>query len=38
MGDVGEEYSKEAIGRDESRLTEVGRRTMEMLVLAHIYR
>lgn len=37
VGDVGEEYSKEAIGRDESRLTEVGRRTMEMVVLAHIY-
>ncbi|KAF8113331.1 hypothetical protein N665_0051s0025 [Sinapis alba] len=37
VGDVGDEYSKEAIWRDESRLTEVGRRTMEMLVLAHIY-
>ncbi|KAH0924343.1 hypothetical protein HID58_024361 [Brassica napus] len=35
--DVGEEYSEEAIVRDESRLTEVGRRTMEMLVLTHIY-
>lgn len=38
MGNDGEEYSEEAIGRDESRLAEVGRRTMEMLVLAHIYR
>ncbi|KAG2262080.1 hypothetical protein Bca52824_069159 [Brassica carinata] len=37
VGDVGGEYSKEAIVRDESRLTEVGRRTMEILVLAHIY-
>ncbi|CAH8323146.1 unnamed protein product [Eruca vesicaria subsp. sativa] len=32
-----EEYNKEAIMRDESRLTEVGRQTMEILALAHIY-
>ncbi|KAK4478169.1 hypothetical protein RD792_017451 [Penstemon davidsonii] len=33
----GEEFSKDSIERDERRLTELGRRTIEIFVLAHIF-
>ncbi|XP_023644656.1 TNF receptor-associated factor homolog 1b isoform X2 [Capsella rubella] len=36
-GDDGEEVNKEAYERDERRLTELGRRTVEIFVLAHIF-
>ncbi|KAG6423141.1 hypothetical protein SASPL_113527 [Salvia splendens] len=36
-GTVGEEVNKDSIERDERRLTELGRRTIEIFVLAHIY-
>ncbi|CAL9242166.1 unnamed protein product [Arabidopsis halleri] len=36
-GNAGEEFSREAIERDERRLTELGRRTVEIFVLAHIF-
>ncbi|XP_010522489.1 PREDICTED: MATH domain-containing protein At5g43560-like [Tarenaya hassleriana] len=36
-GNAGEEFNKEAIERDERRLTELGRRTVEIFVLAHIF-
>ncbi|XP_047946412.1 TNF receptor-associated factor homolog 1a-like isoform X1 [Salvia hispanica] len=36
-GTVGEEFNKDSIERDERRLTELGRRTIEIFVLAHIY-
>ncbi|PSS01395.1 MATH domain-containing protein, partial [Actinidia chinensis var. chinensis] len=32
-----EEFSKDSIERDERRLTELGRRTIEIFVLAHLY-
>ncbi|KAK4421520.1 TNF receptor-associated factor1b [Sesamum alatum] len=35
-GSAGEEFSKDSIERDERRLTELGRRTIEIFVLAHI--
>lgn len=36
-GNIGEE-NKDYIERDERRLTELGRRTVEIYVLAHIFR
>ncbi|KAJ6828290.1 MATH domain-containing protein-like isoform X1 [Iris pallida] len=36
-GSSGEEFSKDSIERDERRLTELGRRTVEVLVLVHIF-
>ncbi|XP_024007791.1 TNF receptor-associated factor homolog 1b isoform X2 [Eutrema salsugineum] len=36
-GNEGEEVNQEAIERDERRLTELGRRTVEIYVLAHIF-
>ncbi|CAH8251118.1 unnamed protein product [Arabidopsis lyrata] len=36
-GNDGEEVNKEAYERDEKRLTELGRRTVEIFVLAHIF-
>lgn len=37
-GGSGEDFSKDSIERDERRLTELGRRTIEIFVLAHIFR
>lgn len=37
-GSSGEDFSKDSIVRDERRLTELGRRTIEIFVLAHIFR
>ncbi|KAK7268730.1 hypothetical protein RIF29_21438 [Crotalaria pallida] len=36
-GNSGEDFNKESIERDERRLTELGRRTLEIFVLAHIF-
>ncbi|AED94981.1 TRAF-like superfamily protein [Arabidopsis thaliana] len=36
-GNAGEEFSREAVERDDRRLTELGRRTVEIFVLAHIF-
>lgn len=36
-GANGEDFNKESIERDERRLTELGRRTVEIFVLAHIF-
>ncbi|KAK6145975.1 hypothetical protein DH2020_019844 [Rehmannia glutinosa] len=36
-GTAGEEFNKDSIERDERRLTELGRRTIEIFVLAHIF-
>ncbi|XVE81777.1 hypothetical protein DITRI_Ditri15bG0093200 [Diplodiscus trichospermus] len=36
-GNSGEDFNKDAIERDERRLTELGRRTVEIFVLAHIF-
>ncbi|KAK4430815.1 TNF receptor-associated factor1a [Sesamum alatum] len=36
-GSAGEEFSKDSIERDERRLTELGRGTIEIFVLAHIF-
>ncbi|CAA3022387.1 Hypothetical predicted protein [Olea europaea subsp. europaea] len=36
-GTAGEEFDKDSIERDERRLTELGRRTIEIFVLAHIF-
>ncbi|XP_047180061.1 TNF receptor-associated factor homolog 1a-like isoform X6 [Vigna umbellata] len=36
-GDSGEDFNKDSIERDERRLTELGRRTLEIFVLAHIF-
>ncbi|XP_073278659.1 TNF receptor-associated factor homolog 1a isoform X1 [Primulina huaijiensis] len=36
-GAAGEEFNKDSIERDERRLTELGRRTIEIFVLAHIF-
>ncbi|KAK4767565.1 hypothetical protein SAY86_015315 [Trapa natans] len=36
-GNSGEDFNKDSIERDESRLTELGRRTVEIFVLAHIF-
>lgn len=36
-GNSGEDFNKDSIERDERRLTELGRRTVEIFVLAHIY-
>ncbi|KAL3678706.1 hypothetical protein R1sor_021662 [Riccia sorocarpa] len=33
----GDDFGKDSIERDERRLTELGRRTVEMFVLAHLY-
>ncbi|RYQ92056.1 hypothetical protein Ahy_B09g098166 isoform A [Arachis hypogaea] len=37
-GNSGEDFNKDSIERDERRLTELGRRTLEIFVLAHIFR
>ncbi|XP_050216227.1 TNF receptor-associated factor homolog 1a [Mercurialis annua] len=36
-GNSGEDFNKDSIERDERRLTELGRRTVEIYVLAHIF-
>ncbi|WOH12749.1 hypothetical protein DCAR_0832257 [Daucus carota subsp. sativus] len=36
-GGPGEDFSKDSIEREERRLTELGRRTIEIFVLAHIF-
>ncbi|GMH19965.1 hypothetical protein Nepgr_021806 [Nepenthes gracilis] len=36
-GGAGEDFNKDSIERDERRLTELGRRTVEIFVLAHIF-
>ncbi|XP_073116049.1 TNF receptor-associated factor homolog 1b isoform X1 [Elaeis guineensis] len=36
-GSSGEEFNKDSIERDEWRLSELGRRTVEIFVLAHIF-
>ncbi|BBN19920.1 hypothetical protein Mp_8g14880 [Marchantia polymorpha subsp. ruderalis] len=33
----GDDFGKDSVERDERRLTELGRRTVEMFVLAHLY-
>lgn len=37
-GSSGEEINKDSTERDERRLMELGRRTLEIFVLAHIFR
>lgn len=34
----GDDFNKDTIERDERRLTELGRRTVEIYVLTHIFR
>ncbi|CAK8571947.1 unnamed protein product [Lathyrus sativus] len=36
-GNSGEDFNKDSMERDERRLTELGRRTFEIFVLAHIF-
>ncbi|PNY07372.1 MATH domain-containing protein at5g43560-like protein [Trifolium pratense] len=36
-GNSGEDFTKDSVERDERRLTELGRRTLEIFVLAHIF-
>ncbi|GAB4843222.1 hypothetical protein Ancab_013189 [Ancistrocladus abbreviatus] len=36
-GPAGEDFNKDSIEREERRLTELGRRTVEIFVLAHIF-
>ncbi|KAL1535732.1 TNF receptor-associated factor 1a-like isoform X3 [Salvia divinorum] len=36
-GTLGEEFNKDSIERDERRLTELGRRTIEIFTLAHVF-
>ncbi|XP_047979163.1 TNF receptor-associated factor homolog 1a-like isoform X2 [Salvia hispanica] len=36
-GTLGEEFNRESIERDERRLTELGRRTIEIFMLAHVF-
>ncbi|KAL5712213.1 hypothetical protein ACHQM5_014404 [Ranunculus cassubicifolius] len=36
-GNSGEDFNKDSIERDERRLTELGRRSVEIFVLAHIF-
>uniref|UniRef100_A0A6N2N4A7 Uncharacterized protein n=1 Tax=Salix viminalis TaxID=40686 RepID=A0A6N2N4A7_SALVM len=36
-GSSGEDFNMDSIERDERRLTELGRRTVEIFVLAHIF-
>ncbi|XP_075516412.1 LOW QUALITY PROTEIN: TNF receptor-associated factor homolog 1b-like [Primulina tabacum] len=36
-GTAGEEFNKDSIERDERRLTELGRRTIQIFILAHIF-
>ncbi|CAK8572019.1 unnamed protein product [Lathyrus sativus] len=36
-GNSGEDFNKDSMERDERRLTELGRRTLEIFVLAHIF-
>ncbi|GMH18854.1 hypothetical protein Nepgr_020695 [Nepenthes gracilis] len=36
-GGAGEDFTKDTVERDERRLTELGRRTVEIFVLAHIF-
>ncbi|CAI0559208.1 unnamed protein product [Linum tenue] len=36
-GNSGDDFNKDSIERDERRLTELGRRTVEIFVLAHIF-
>ncbi|KAI8566386.1 hypothetical protein RHMOL_Rhmol02G0036700 [Rhododendron molle] len=37
-GGSGDDFNKDSIERDERRLTELGRRTIEIFVLSHIFR
>jgi len=37
-GNSGDDFNKDSIERDERRLTELGRRTLEIFVLAHVFR
>ncbi|MCO5586446.1 hypothetical protein L7F22_040386 [Adiantum nelumboides] len=37
-GGPGDDFGKDTMERDERRLTELGRRTVEMFVLAHLFR
>lgn len=37
-GTSGDEFNKDSVERDERRLTELGRRTIEIFVLAQIFR
>lgn len=37
-GTLGEEFNKDSIERDERRLTELGRRTIEIFILAHVFK
>ena len=37
-GSSGEDFNKDSIERDERCLTELGRRTVEIFVLAHIFK
>ncbi|CAA0807164.1 TRAF-like superfamily protein [Striga hermonthica] len=37
-GTAGEDFNKDSVERDEKRLTELGRRTIEIFVLTHIFR
>ncbi|KAK7243046.1 hypothetical protein RIF29_37830 [Crotalaria pallida] len=36
-GSSGEDFNKDSIERDERRLTELGRKTLEIFVLAHVF-
>lgn len=36
-GSSGEDFGKDSVEQDEQRLTELGRRTVEMFVLTHLY-
>ncbi|KAL9262726.1 TNF receptor-associated factor homolog 1b-like protein [Drosera capensis] len=36
-GNAGEDFNRDSMERDERRLTELGRRTVEIFVLAHIF-
>ncbi|KAH6821667.1 hypothetical protein C2S53_019181 [Perilla frutescens var. hirtella] len=36
-GTLGEEFNRDSIERDERRLTELGRRTIEIFILAHVF-
>lgn len=36
-GSSGDDFGKDSVEQDERRLTELGRRTVEMFVLTHLY-
>ena len=36
-GQEGDEYRRDSIERDEKRLAELGRKTVEMFVISHIF-